>query len=152
MPGFWLSDFFEALSTLTKMCRKCTYRVSAWNVASTHYGRRRRRGRRADGFLLAVRFADNRALGTKWDIDSEYRGGPTMRGTRFGRKNRPKTGPSKCSAGTNPLFSPRFMAMSVNCAMGNGTHSSVQLDNRGRLWVCNSLPPVARCCCEMPRA
>lgn len=72
MPGFWLSDFFEALSTLTKMCRKCTYRVSAWNVASTHYGRRRRRGRRADGFLLAVQFADNCAPGTKWDIDSEY--------------------------------------------------------------------------------
>ena len=87
---------------------------------------------------------------------ASHRGGPTMRGTRFGRKNRPKTGPLKCSAGTNLLFSPRFIAMSVtatvNCAMGSGTHSSVQLDNRGRLWVCNRLPPVARCCCEMPRA
>ena len=53
-----------------------------------------------------------------------------------------------------PFFLPRFKAMSVtataNCAMGNGSHSSVQLDNRGRLWVCKSLPPVARCCCEMP--
>ena len=33
-----------------------------WNVASA----------RSDGTLLAVRFADNRAPGTTWEIDSEY--------------------------------------------------------------------------------
>ena len=72
---FWVRKTFSKLASLKRaspVFRPCVSKVCA---DPNDHGLLMSEGRAQgsmDGHLLAVRFADNRAPGTKWDIDPEF--------------------------------------------------------------------------------